>query len=107
MYMLKFPLYFGHHQSVLSYQLQSVRLFILILLKNDCRQFSTSSYIPLISTPLVVLNLTTLCFYFLTSSYLCQSENPRMEGQRVILGVRLDTHTYKQHFQMFGYTHVC
>jgi hypothetical protein len=43
-----------------------------------------------------------LWFYFLPSSCTCHSENPRMEGQRVILGVRLDTHTYK-HFQMFGY----
>jgi hypothetical protein len=26
-----------------------------------------------------------------------------MEGQRVLLGTRLDTHTYKQHFPMSGY----
>jgi hypothetical protein len=41
-----------------------------------------------------------LWFYFLPSSCPCHSENPRMEGQRVILGVRMDTH---KHFQMFGY----
>jgi hypothetical protein len=74
--------------------------------QNDCRQFGRPSYIALISTPppppLLSSTSHSLCFYFLPPSCPCHRENPRMEGQRVLLGGGW-THTYKQHFQMLGY----
>jgi hypothetical protein len=81
---------------------------LFLLLSNDCSQFDRPSYIPLISAyppPPVVPNLTPL-YIFISfrppTPIIAKTLGWRVKGS--FPGVRLDRHTYKQHFPKFGYS---